>query len=226
MEDDRKVEAALFSSGRPVRIGELAKATGIESGRVRSCITRLTKKYSGDATALEIGRAGDKYEMRVKDKYRKPALPLAKTDIPRPVIKTLSLIAYYQPMRQRDLLEMKDKIIEGDTKKRLLSFKDGENHYVMECSDIIYLSSYGRKTIIHTANRDYETSVLLKEIVRKLPSDEFVRIHKRFTVNLRYVSRVQYHEGGRYRVYLEDDDDSTLPVGPTFTSMLKARLQI
>jgi DNA-binding LytR/AlgR family response regulator len=45
-------------------------------------------------------------------------------------------------------------------------------------------------------------------------------------VNLRYVSRVQYYEGGRYRVYLEDDDDSTLPVGPTFTSMLKARLQI
>jgi DNA-binding LytR/AlgR family response regulator len=127
---------------------------------------------------------------------------------------------------ERDLLEMKDKTIEGDTKKRLLSFKDGENHYVMECSDIIYLSSYGRKTIIHTANRDYETSVLLKEIVRKLPPDEFVRIHKRFTVNLRYVSRVQYYEGGRYRVYLEDDDDSTLPVGPTFTSILKARLQI
>jgi hypothetical protein len=127
---------------------------------------------------------------------------------------------------EHDLREMKDKIIDGETKKKLLSFKDGENHYVMECSDIIYLSSYGRKTIIHTANRDYETLMLLKEIVRKLPPDEFIRIHKRFTVNLRYVSRVQYYEGGRYRVYLEDDDDSTLPVGPTFTSMLKARLQI
>ena len=92
--------------------------------------------------------------------------------------------------------------------------------------DIVYLSSHGRKTLIHTEYKDYETGQLLKEIERKLPREDFIRIHKRFIVNLKYISRLQYYQGGRYLLYLKDEDENTLPVGPTYTNVLKEKLGI
>lgn len=106
MESDNKVEAALFSAGRPVRVRELVDATGLGMQEVRDSLKRLEKRYSGGKTALEVAKVGDKYAMQVKKRYTEPALPLSQTDISKPAIKALSLIAYYEPMQQRQLLEM------------------------------------------------------------------------------------------------------------------------
>jgi DNA-binding LytR/AlgR family response regulator len=66
----------------------------------------------------------------------------------------------------------------------------------------------------------------MKDIITKLPPAVFFRIHKQFTVNMKYVSHMQYYLGGRYLLYLKDKEEDILPVGITYIKPLKATLGI
>ncbi len=129
---------------------------------------------------------------------------------------------------EKDILEIQGNITEYDSKNQEgsgLAFKEGGLVKVVEYREIIYLSSSGKRTIIHTDKNDYETAQLFKEIEKKLPANVFIRIHKQYIVNLRYIGRLRYFMGGRYIVYLADEDESNLPVGRTYTAVLKEKLK-
>lgn len=112
------------------------------------------------------------------------------------------------------------------TNSSFLSFKESGKHYVVAHRDIIYLSSHRKRTIIHTENRDYETSILLGDMAEKLPSPIFIRIHKSTIVNIQFLSMVEYYLGGQYMAYLKDTDESTLIVGRKFADNLKKALDM
>ena len=99
---------------------------------------------------------------------------------------------------------------------------DGEIRFV-KFHDIVYLSSSGRTTVIHTRMKDYEVFQLLGDFEEKLPP-AFIRVHKQFIVNTSRISRLKYYEGGRYNLYLDDEDESIIPVGRSCLSALKQRL--
>ncbi len=107
-----------------------------------------------------------------------------------------------------------------------LSFRSGENHYLIPYMDIVYLSSHGKQTVIHTTEEDYQASRLLGELESKLPGDMFQRIHKQHVVNLKYISHIQYFIGGRYNAYLKDEDETTLPVGKQYAEKLKKSMNL
>ena len=52
----RVVEAALFSSGKPLLVEEIAQATKLEEADVKSALKELQQEYAGRDTALEVGR--------------------------------------------------------------------------------------------------------------------------------------------------------------------------
>lgn len=108
----------------------------------------------------------------------------------------------------------------------MLTVKEKDMHHLILFNDIIYITSSGRKCIIHTQERDYETYVPLSSILLKLPADIFVRIHKQYVVNLRYVSHFSYYSGGQYILYLRNDDKNNLPVGRMYASMLKGMIDV
>ena len=103
---ERVVEAALFSAGRPVSVEEIQEATGIDPEMIRDCLRRLIRSSQNRDTALEVARAGAKYAMQLKKEFIPAAAKLAKMDIPRRLLKTLALIAYHQPVKQSEVLEM------------------------------------------------------------------------------------------------------------------------
>jgi hypothetical protein len=97
--------------------------------------------------------------------------------------------------------------------------------YRIAYEDIIYLSSHGKKTTIHTEKKDYEISQVIKELDRSLPPRMFLRIHKQYIANIRFISRIKHYEGGRYWAYLSDDDENTLPIGRKYAPILKQKLE-
>ena len=99
---------------------------------------------------------------------------------------------------------------------------EGEDHHLVAFRDIIYVSSHDRRSVIHTEKKDYETSRLLKEIEEKLPASVFHRIHRRYILNLNYISRIQNDIGGRFQVFLRDSDETSLPVGRTYAQGFRA----
>ena len=125
------------------------------------------------------------------------------------------------------LVNLKDKVnLQRSLLSFGLSFKENNRHYIVAFDDLIFLSSNARHTIIHTADRDFETSQMLKELIAKLPDDTFVRIHKQYCVNLKYVSGLEYLIGGQYELTLKDPDITRLPVGQKFSPILKGKLKI
>jgi segregation and condensation protein B len=106
MKSEIAVEAALFSAGRPLRVSEIAQATGISAETVRKSLKKLISDYSKRDTAIEVSKVAGKYIMQIKDSFSQPAEMLAKTEVPKKYLKTASLIAYHQPIKQSDLVEM------------------------------------------------------------------------------------------------------------------------
>ena len=105
-----------------------------------------------------------------------------------------------------------------------LSFKEDETYYILPFNEILYLSSKGRHSIIHTKTRTYDTRLTLKEIHRKLPVDIFSRIHKQYIVNIQYISHVQYLMGGQYAAFLKDKEKTMLTIGRIFVPELRGKL--
>jgi len=106
MKKERVVEAALFSAGRPLRVSEIAQVTDISADIVRKAVKTLMIEYGSRETAMEIAKVGPKYVMQLRDEYAQPAELLAKTEVPKQYLKTAALIAYHQPIKQSDLVEL------------------------------------------------------------------------------------------------------------------------
>jgi DNA-binding LytR/AlgR family response regulator len=136
---------------------------------------------------------------------------------------------YYKNKEKRMVLEKevlsykheRHKIINGH-----IGIKNDNELRKVEHKNIIYLSSKNRVCVVHSIDKDYEVHQLLGEMEVKLPKDTFLRIHKQYIVNTAYISTLRYFEGGRYMLHLSDDDESVLPIGKTYTEILKRRMNI
>ena len=100
------VEAALFSAGRPLAIDEIMQETGLKRPEVEKAVKALQKAYVERDTVLEIGKAGVKWGMQVRRQAAEPAARFAPMEIPKKTLKTLALIAYHQPLKQSELVDM------------------------------------------------------------------------------------------------------------------------
>ena len=95
------------------------------------------------------------------------------------------------------------------------------NHYLIPHRRIIYLSAHDRHTVIHTLDRDFETIRILGDLEKRLPGDRFLRIHRKYILNLAFVSHTRYLIGGRYTVSLNDPDETELTVARSFVPEFK-----
>ena len=100
------VEAALFSAGKPLSIDEIAQQTNLSPDAVKEACKELAKEYDGRDSVLEVSKAGAKWAMQVRPQAAEPATKFAPPEIPSKLLKTLALIAYHQPMKQSELVDM------------------------------------------------------------------------------------------------------------------------
>ncbi|OGS51648.1 MAG: SMC-Scp complex subunit ScpB [Euryarchaeota archaeon RBG_13_61_15] len=106
MKSERIVEAELFSANKPITVTELQQISGLDARTIRAAIEKLTDEYNGSERAIEISKMGPRYAMQVKKDYDNYASMLADLKIPKEVLKTASLIAYYQPVLQSKLFDL------------------------------------------------------------------------------------------------------------------------
>jgi len=106
VKSERIVEAELFSSAKPVTVTDLQTASGLDSRTIRSALKKLTEEYNESDRAIEIAKMGPRYAMQVKKEYATPAGRLAELKVPKDVLKTASLVAYYQPVLQSKMYDL------------------------------------------------------------------------------------------------------------------------
>jgi segregation and condensation protein B len=138
------VEAVLFSKGEPMRVADIVDATGLEEPAVRKALRKLTRSYKNRSTAIEVIKIGAKYSMQLRAEYAQETEPVAKKELDHEVLKTAALIAYYQPMRKRQLIDLLGETKAKEHVKELLAKK------------LIYENRTNRGYILETSSKFFE----------------------------------------------------------------------
>jgi Predicted transcriptional regulator containing the HTH domain len=103
-----RIESALYSAGRPLRIEDIIRASGTESRtKTLGLLETIMKKTKTAFKALEITILPDgSYVMQLKPEYSSTVKRYAsKPVLPNATLKTLSYIAYMQPIASKQLVE-------------------------------------------------------------------------------------------------------------------------
>jgi len=101
------IEAALFASGRTLAPRELADLSGLSEERARILAEDLATEYAARDSGLEIKGIGEGYSMQVRFGLAGRVLSFAPKEIEAPLIRTLAIIAYKQPIKQSVLVEIR-----------------------------------------------------------------------------------------------------------------------
>lgn len=165
----RDLEAALYSAGRPLSIDEVKPVLKTRSENIsKKVITALRKRYSTHNRALEVVRLKDgRVSMQLKEKYddfvkqfnNKPLLKLGP-------LKTLSYIAFHQPVDQRQVISDRGTHVYGHLKTMenmgLIHRERTEDRSYMITTTSFYSDYFG---FSHNPQR---SKVQLKQIFREL----------------------------------------------------------
>ncbi len=126
-----RIESALYSSGRPLSIEELIKASGTESRpKTLAILDSLIKKTKNVFAAIEIVVLPDgNFVFQLKPEYSSSVRKYAsKPILSKAVQKTLSYIAYSQPISSRQLVEVRGSGVYSQLKElRQLNFIEHQN---------------------------------------------------------------------------------------------------
>ena len=126
-----RIEAALYSAGRPLRIEEIIRASGTESRtKTLELLNNLMKKTKSNFKAIEIAILPDgSYVFQLKPEYSATIKKYAsKPILPNATLKTLSYIAYMQPISSKQLVETRGSGVYAHLKElRQLDFINHQN---------------------------------------------------------------------------------------------------
>ncbi|MDH3617313.1 MAG: SMC-Scp complex subunit ScpB [Nitrosopumilus sp.] len=126
-----RIEAALYSAGRPLKIEELIRASGTESRtKTYNILNNLMKKSKSAFKAIEIVTLPDgSYVFQLKPEYSSTVKKYAsKPVLPKATLKTLSYIAYMQPISSKQLVETRGSGVYSHLKElRQLDFINHQN---------------------------------------------------------------------------------------------------
>ena len=134
------IEAALYVSGRPLNLKTLGNSSGIRSKKkARKLAKALVEKYKNIDSALEILEVeGERFVMQLKPEFTSKVRKLAT----RPLLssgplKTLSYIAFRQPILQNQVVDVRGHHSYGHLKQ-------------LEEMELIIREGIGKKRIIRT----------------------------------------------------------------------------
>jgi len=134
------LEAALYVAGRPLDLKTLGRLVGTRSKKkVKRLAKALIGKYRNRVTALEILELeGERFVLQLKAEYTPKVRRLATRPLlSRGPLKTLSYVAYRQPVPQLQVIDVRGHHAYGHLKQ-------------LEDLNLIIRERAGRKKVIRT----------------------------------------------------------------------------
>lgn len=102
---------------------------------------------------------------------------IRKTDLDNDLAKTISLILNI------------NKDIE-----QVLTFKMGHSYIQIKTNKIIWIESFGHYLYIHTKTGEYKVREKIGNILEKIDTSKFIRVHKSYIVNRDYILKRSTNE--------------------------------
>ncbi len=101
------IEAALFAAGKVLSLKDLSRLSDLSEEGVRALAEELVRDYSLRESGMEIRGFEDRYVMQVRASLARDVISVAPKEIDAPLIRTLAIIAYKQPLKQSNLADIR-----------------------------------------------------------------------------------------------------------------------
>ena len=111
------VEAALFAAGRPLSIDEIAEVTDLPKRTVRALAEGLVQDYSERGGGIEVREFEDRFVMQVRSSVADRVSKVGPKELEAPLLRTLAIIAYHQPIAQSELARLRGNKSYGHVKE-------------------------------------------------------------------------------------------------------------
>jgi len=181
------------------------KASALENFRLnKPDIAILDIRMEKELDGLEIGEY-------IQNNYKLPFIFItAHSDIEmiKKIIKTKPVGYITKPFKKSDLFANINLAIEQLTANNKLFIKDGYNTHVIHINEIVYIESEGNYINIFTSGKKYMSRQNMESILLDLDSNDFLKIHRSYIINLNKVKKYSSKE-----VFI---NDLTLPISKTF----------
>lgn len=139
-----------------------------------------------------------------------------------PSIGLTIIISYFvtrERFRPKPRPEQNSETLENKSREGFIYIMEKSKKIKILEKDIYYLSVQKQYTLIHIQGGEIRTRMVLKKISEMLSFD-FVRIHRSFIINTKYISKLENTRTG-YLLYLQDEEDTSLPVGRSYLAIVK-----
>ena len=105
-----------------------------------------------------------------------------------------------------------------------ISVKEGSRIDIIEVQNIHYIEAAGDYINLVTEQGQYIKELTMKAVEEHLPADDFVRIHRSYIVNIRYISRIELFGKETYRLLLRNG--TALRISSNGYRQLKSALKL
>ncbi|MBR9679608.1 MAG: SMC-Scp complex subunit ScpB [Candidatus Altiarchaeota archaeon] len=134
------LEAALFISGRTMSIDELVKLSGAGRYDVIEELDHLSEKHQGP---IVLVRTDTTAKMTLQDKYQKELWMLGHPELGKGELRTLTVVAYYEPIKQSDVVRMRGN-------------KTYEQVASLESNGFVRSQKFGRTKVLRLGHKFFE----------------------------------------------------------------------
>ena len=105
---------------------------------------------------------------------------------------------------------------------RIIAQKEGrDSRILVDLTDISHFYARGRDCYLVTHGEEMKIRYTLKEIEDKVPGESFIRCHKAYLVNIKYIKEIVPWFNGAYIIKVEDKSNSEIPVSRNYAKEFK-----
>ena len=156
--DKRLIEAILFASGKGISEEDIARMINVKDmSIIKKALKQLKKDYDARRSPIMVVQDGDLWKLTVREEFMPVVRNLvSETELKKSVMETLAVIAWRQPIRQSELIDIR-------------STKAYDHVKLLEAKGFIQKQRQGRTYVIKLTPKFYEYfEIEGKEGVEKL----------------------------------------------------------
>jgi DNA-binding LytR/AlgR family response regulator len=132
-------------------------------------------------------------------------------------------MAIYKHEKETDVKKERDflySIVENKESKDIIFVKSNSRLVKVKTNDIYFVEALKDYVVINTANARYTIHSTMKDIERKLPANDFIRVHRSFIVRIDKIVAIEQPN------LILEEDKKLIPIGGSYKDDLSKRLNM
>jgi membrane protein implicated in regulation of membrane protease activity len=147
------------------------------------------------------------------------------------LIYVIFVLVYYLFLSSSEIKTQKEAIealkidstLVPNEKLTRISVKKNREIYFVAIDDIYYIESNGDYVLIHTSKGRFLKDMTMKFFELHLPSDQFIRIHRSYIINLKYLTKLELYEKDTYQLQMKEGN--VLKISAAGYKLLKQKMK-